>query len=420
MSNARVVVVGGGFAGLECLFYLRHTLGHQVDLTLISDRDYFSFKPNTIYIPFGEDPAKFRLELSRPTARKHIDLRLGCAQGVDAENHKLLLADGEVAYDFLVLATGASMRPEEVPGLASFACTIWTPEEMLKLRHQLNQLVERAREGRPQDIVFLVPPQNKCSGPLYELVMMTDTWLRRQGIRDRVQITWTTYESSFIQAFGPRLHTVVSDEFRERGIEGHTDLLVSEVTPDRVHFHCGRNHRFDLLISFPPYAAGRAFAGLPSDPRGFVQVEPDSRRVRGHERIFAVGDAADFPIKQAFLALLQGDAAAEHIAADIQGRSADEKVRFEPMSMCVMEEMNKATFAQVPLRYTGDPQRPVEVDVEDLEHYKVGVSPLWRPGKRLLGYYLPWRFGNGEPFHAGFAWDMMDLGLKVMSRVLAH
>lgn len=420
MSKARVVVAGGGFAGLECLFYLRHKLADQVDLTLVSERDFFSFKPNTIYIPFGEDPDKFRLPLSRPAARKNIELRLTSARGVDAENRKLVLADGEVSYDFLVLATGATMRPEEVPGLASFACTIWTPEEMLKLRHQLNELVERAREGRNQDVLFLVPPQNKCSGPLYELVMMTDTWLRRQGVRERVQITWTTYESSFIQAFGPRLHTVVSDEFRERGVAGHTDLLVSEVTPDRVHFHCGSSHRFDLLVSFPPYAARQAFAGLPSDPRGFLRVEADSRRVRGQERIFAVGDASDFPIKQAFLALLQGDAAAEHIVADIQGRKAEERVRFEPMSMCVMEEMNKATFAQVPLRYTADPERPVEVDVDDHEHYKVGVSPLWRPGKKLLGYYLPWRFGNGEPFHAGFAWDMMDLGLKVMSRVLAH
>jgi sulfide:quinone oxidoreductase len=146
-------------------------------------------------------------------------------------------------------------------------------------------------------------------------------------------------------------------------------------------------------------------------------VAPDSRRVQGLDNVFSVGDAADFPIKQAFLALLQGDAAADHLAAAVLGTKP--KVNFEPMSMCVMEELNKATFAQVPLRYTSDLANPVEVDMADAEHYKVGVSPLWRLGKKVLGVYLPWRFEHGEPFHAGLAWDAMDLGLKVMARLLA-
>src|SRR5262249_9194637 len=148
--------------------------------------------------------------------------------------------------------------------------------------------------------------------------------------------------------------------------------------------------------------------------RGFIHVDPDSRRVKGQSDLFAVGDAADFPIKQAFLALLQGDAAAAHLAAQIEGHAPALSAKFEPMSMCVMEELNRATFAQVPLKYTDDPSKPVAVNTKDVEHYRVGVSPLWRVGKKILGLYLPWRFGSGEPFHAGIAWDAMDLGLKAM------
>jgi sulfide:quinone oxidoreductase len=156
---------------------------------------------------------------------------------------------------------------------------------------------------------------------------------------------------------------------------------------------------------------------LPTDDRGFIGVEPESRRVKGRGDMFSVGDAANFPIKQAFLALLQADAAADHLAAEIKGTKPE--IDYEPMSMCVMEELNKATFAQVPLKYTGDPAKPVTVDTEDTDHYKVGVSPIWRVGKKVLGIYLPWRFGSGEPFHAGFAWNAMDLGLKVMSSIYA-
>lgn len=59
-------------------------------------------------------------------------------------------------------------------------------------------------------------------------------------------------------------------------------------------------------------------------------------------------------------------------------------------------------------------------DVDGVEHYKVGVSPLWWLGKKVLGLYLPWRFGADKPFHAGLTWDTMDLGLKAMSKMLAN
>jgi hypothetical protein len=145
-------------------------------------------------------------------------------------------------------------------------------------------------------------------------------------------------------------------------------------------FQNGESLPLDLVVSFPPYVARERYGALLGDDRGFIRVEPDSRRVMGHPEIFAVGDAADFPIKQAFLAFLQADAAAEHLAAEIEGRRPE--VDFEPMSLCVMEELNKATFAQVPLKYTDDPLRPVTVATEDVDHYKVGVSPSGGWGRR--------------------------------------
>jgi sulfide:quinone oxidoreductase len=84
-----------------------------------------------------------------------------------------------------------------------------------------------------------------------------------------------------------------------------------------------------------------------------------------------------------------------------------------------MEQFDKATFAQVPLRLTGDPERPIEVRPGADGDYLVGSSPLWRAGKKMLGMSVPWRFGRGEPFHAGNFWRGMDVGLKGMSAVLA-
>jgi sulfide:quinone oxidoreductase len=69
----------------------------------------------------------------------------------------------------------------------------------------------------------------------------------------------------------------------------------------------------------------------------------------------------------------------------------------EPTSLCVMEMFDKATFAQVPLELTGDPARPVQVAATANGDSRVGVSPLWRLGKKAIGRYLPVQFRAGRP-----------------------
>ena len=417
-GKTRIVVVGGGFAGLEAAFYLRAKLGQRAALTLVSDTDEFLFKPNTIYIPFGADPRAFVLPLAPPARRREITLVPGKVTGIDPDSRRLELAGGELAYDFAVLATGATMRPSEIPGLEEHAETIWTPAEMLSLRGRLTDLAERARRGERQSVLFAVPQGNKCAGPLYEIVFMIETWLRRQGIRDKVRLVFSTYEGTFIQAFGPKLHDVVLAEFAARGIEGQTGRRLQTVGAQGALFEEGTAEQFDLMIAFPPYVAAVRYAGLPSDERGFLATDPASRRVLAQDRVYAPGDTGDFPVKQAFLAFLQADAVAEDIAAQVIGGEA--KHSFDPVSMCVMEALDTATFAQVPLIVTGNPDRPVAVRADADGSYRVGVSPLWRLGKKLLGVYLPFRFRAGLPFHSGAPWRAMELGLKGMSAVLAR
>ncbi len=417
LARPKVLVLGGGFGGLEAAFYLRWRLGERADLTLVSDRDRFLFKPNLIYIPFGLDPEKLTIPLDRPTRRKNITFVQARAHEIDPAAKVVATDRGPIPYDYLIVATGATMRPAEIPGLAEHAETIWTPEAMLSLRAAFARLLADARQNKRRRVLFLVPPNNKCAGPLYELVFMLDTWLHRNRGRAAVDLAWSTYEASFIQTFGPRLHEVVVGEFARRGVSGHVEHVVDRVGPDAVSYKNGKSLPFDLLVSFPPYVAATAFPGLPQDERGFLQTEIVTRQVIGHPAIYAVGDASDFPVKQAFLAFLQADAVAERIAADVLGQRAT--VAFDPVSMCVMEEFDTATFAQVPLRLTGRPERPIEIRRDRDGLYRVGSSPVWRLGKKLLGAYLPWRFRHGNPFHAGLPWKGMELGLKVMSSLLA-
>jgi sulfide:quinone oxidoreductase len=166
---------------------------------------------------------------------------------------------------------------------------------MADLGRRFEALRQRATAGEEQELLFAVPENNKCSGPLYEIVFMLETWLRRNKLRDRVQITYSTYEHSFIQAFGPRLHDVVVAEFAERGIEGHTGEVLEEVVEGEARFAGGVSRRFDELISFPPYVAACRYEALPSDDRGFLRTELATRQVEGHAEIYAPGDPATSP-----------------------------------------------------------------------------------------------------------------------------
>ncbi|MEU5872151.1 FAD-dependent oxidoreductase [Glycomyces sp. NPDC047369] len=419
-TRTRVVIVGGGFAGLETAFTLRSHLGKRADLLLIADQHDFVFKPNSIYLPFGGAEDKIHVPLTEPATRRDITLIRGSLARVDTDGHRIELDDGTLEhYDYLVLATGAAMRPEEIPGLAAHARTIWTPDQMHELGADLERLRAATADGAVKHVLFLVPPGNKCAGPLYEIVFMLETWLRRHHLRDLVCLTFTTFESSFIQAFGPGVHHVVTEEFAGRGVNGYTHHEVTRVGDGLVEYANGTARTYDLLVAFPPYVAAVDYPGLPTDDRGFLLTEPETRRVKGTGNVYAPGDAGDFPVKQAFLAFLQADAVADDIAARIDPEAVPHPRRFAPMSMCVMEMLDKATFAQVPLQTTGDPAAPVRVDPDAGDDYLVGVSPLWRIGKKALGYYLPHQFGAGRPFHGGLPWHTMELGLKGMSRTLA-
>jgi sulfide:quinone oxidoreductase len=345
IASVRIVVVGGGFAGLQSAYLMHAKLGDRADITLVSDRDDFLFKPDTIYIPFGGFDDSLLIPLANVTRQHGIRVVKGAFESLDKAAGVVRAGGEELPYDYLVLTTGAGVRTDELPGLNEHAQTIWTAADMAALGAKLRALVYASVDGRKRTILFLVPPNNTCPGPLYELVFMAETWLRKQHVRERFELVWTTYERAYIAAFGPKLHDVVTDEFRDRDIEGHTDWRAETVGARTVHYENGERRDFDLLVSFPPLVAAVDYGpfGLPVDARGFLECEPGSRRVVDEERIYAPGDAGDSPMKQAFLALLQADAAAEDIAARVEGR--DPEFVFDPMSTCVMEELD-ATFAR--------------------------------------------------------------------------
>src|SRR5689334_10378708 len=115
MLAPRVVILGSGFAGLETAFLLRSKLGEtDAEVTVVSDRDDFLFKPNTIYLPFGAAEKSLHVPLRKAFFTKTIHHRVGTVEGIDADRGVVHTRRGvPIHYDKLVIATGAAMNPEE-------------------------------------------------------------------------------------------------------------------------------------------------------------------------------------------------------------------------------------------------------------------------------------------------------------------
>jgi sulfide:quinone oxidoreductase len=417
-GRPRLVVVGGGFGGLEAAFYLQQRLRDRAEVELISDTATFVYKPDTIYIPFGLDPDTLRVPLEAPARRRGIVFIRSKVLEVDPERQTVRAGDRIIGYDRLVLATGARNRVHGVAGLTAAAIPLGTIDAMLELRGRLEQVIDDAQAGKRSNVVFLVPPGRRWSSPLYELSWMLDTYLRRLGLRDHVDIKLLTPEASFVESLGQRMDDVADGEFLVRGITAIRNFHVAGVEPGRIVSETRDWAPFDLLVTFPPSEPAAHFAALPMDEHGFLRTVAATRQLQGFDNIYAVGDAADFPLKQAYLAATQADTAAEHIAAGLLGEPLPEA--FDPKAVCILDQLDRAAFAQAPLHFPPAENPDAVVVADDDGEYRVGEAPMLRIGRRTVGTLLPRRFAAGKPAHTGLTGLIFETGRKVLSRTVAH
>jgi sulfide:quinone oxidoreductase len=407
MLAERVVVLGGGFAALETAFQLAASVKPtRVQLTVVSDRDHFLYRPGLTGLPFGAAEAPLHVPLARALDRRGINRRLACVRDIDTDRRVVHTnRTPPIHYDHLVIATGAQPHPYRVPGLAEHAAQLSTPGQLHQLGERFQWIAHYAGHGRPQQVLFVVPPNTTWPGPAYEIALMLDTWLRRRDVRHQVRITFATAERAFGERLGTGLHRILADEFEARGIAGSTELTVTEIAELHTCFDDGSKVQHDLVVAVPPHAAALRHGALPSDGLGFLTCQPSDRSVVGCDGVYAPGDAGDFPVKQAFLAVTQARAVARAITARITGTPVEPE--FEPVTMCVLDAVDKAILVEAPLTVAG----LVRVD-----HTLVLTGRWWRAAKYAFARYVPMRYRRGLPALPDGGERLLKAARHVMTR----
>jgi sulfide:quinone oxidoreductase len=304
ITPLRVVVAGGGIAGVEALLTLRALAGDRVDLTLADAQPEFIYRPMKVAEPFARGQAR-RYPIADIARDAGARLVADSVTAVDTEARVAHTATGEtLRYDALLLATGARSVPAYEHAL--------TWDDRSGPDH-LGGLLRDVEQGYVRRLAFVVPPGPGWPLPAYELALMTArmAW----DAQTAPQITLVTPEVAPLAVFGPQASAAVSGDLRAAGVgfHGASYVEVEKGHAATVVVHPGmRRIEVDRVVALPRLL-GRAPSGVPTDDDGFVPVDAHCKVTRV-DAVWAAGDGIAFPVKFGGLAAEQAEAAAEAIA----------------------------------------------------------------------------------------------------------
>ena len=351
---ARIVVLGGGVGGTLAANLLDARLSRDARVTVVDPTGMHDYQPGYLYAALGQANGRWLSRDERLLLRRGVDLIVEGAALVDPAAHTVRLAHGgSLDYDYLILATGARLVPDEIPGLREGAFHFYSLDGSLRLREALR----RFRGGRIRVGVAGIP--YKCPPAPVEFVLMLERDLARRDLRERSDITLL---SPLSRAFTiESASKLIQPIMQRRGIGLETFFNVESVDPSSgtVSSLEGDKHEYDLLVLVPPHRGQAVIedSGL-GDAGGWIPTDPITLQHRDHGEIYAIGDATDLPIsKSGSTAHFQAPVVASRIASLMRGTAPP--AAYGGRVMCFLETGDgKATALRFDFEHPPMPPRP--------------------------------------------------------------
>lgn len=356
----RVLIAGGGVAGVEALLALRRLAGARVSVSMLAPEDRFHFRPLSVTEPFGLG-AERELDLLEIALEHGATFVRDALAAVDPEARRVTTAEGRaLEYDALLLALG-TRRVAAIPGAVTFRDSADAGA--------LEQVVARVRRGEIRRLAFAVPVGVAWSLGAYELALLTRDQGRELGL-EGLELTLVTPESRPLEVFGGEASAAVAETLAAAAIDVRLATAPIEYSDGELVLSGGGRLACDAAVALPSQR-GHPLPGVPQDHDGFVPVDRFGA-VFDLERVYAAGDMTWFPIKQGGIATQMADVAARSIAALAGAAVAPEP--FRPMLRGAL--------------LTGTGPRFMRTPLSGGAHPAVARSPLWWPPAKIAGRYL--------------------------------
>jgi sulfide:quinone oxidoreductase len=321
--SKRILIVGGGLGGTIVANGLCRQLGREmaagaVSVTMLGDSERHLYQPGLLYLPFGRVREAELFREQRKVLNHRVIFHIDPAVHVDVEAQEVRTASGKThGYDYLVLATGSRLVPEEVPGLAEGAHWFYDLDGARKMRDAL----EAFAGGK---VVVNVNVPHKCPVAPLEVTFMLHDFLGERGLRDQTEITYT-YPIGRLHALEP-VAEWAQPEMDRLGIRYETFFNTESVDPEAKTITSveGSTLPYDLLITIPPHRGAAVIEDSELGKGGWVPTDKQTLHREGSTNVFVVGDTTNIPISKAgSTAHFEADTLVDNLVSLIQeGRMA--------------------------------------------------------------------------------------------------
>ena len=298
----KLLILGTGTAGTMVANRLARLLDtDEWHITLVDQNETHYYQPGLLFIPFGIYSKNDVVKPKRDFIPSGAELIMSPIELIDPEHNQVKLTkSGKLLnYDFLVIATGCGIHPEQTPGLMEHEWRksiheFYTLEGAIALAKHLRNW----QGGRM--VVNVVETPIKCPVAPLEFLMLADWFFSEQGLREKVDITYATpLSGAFTKPVASRY---LGDILDQKGVKVVPDFMVEHVDPDarKIVSYDEQEIEYDLLVSIPLNMGDEVIShsGL-GDELNFIPVDKHTFVHPKHANIFVMGDAANIPTSKA-------------------------------------------------------------------------------------------------------------------------
>ena len=340
-SSVKITVAGAGFAALTGIKGLRKQLP-DAELTLVAPKAEFIYLPSLIWVPFGmRSGDDLRFDIQPLLKKLNVSLVQGSVTGISDDGRVLKTDNGEVENDALLIATGGRFI-KKLPGIENAITICEGIDAAESMREKINAMsqgtIALGFGGNPKE------PSAMRGGPMFEILFGLDSWLRKQGKRDKIKLVFFNPAPQPGKRLGEKAVKGLLAEMKKRGIDTHLGHKIQSFENNIVKTE-GGEIAADLIL-FMPGMTGPAWvqgSPLPLSEGGFIKADRMAQ-VAGMERVYVAGDAGSYPgpdwmPKQAHMADLQAKAAVNNIKQNLAGKDASEQFKVE--LICIVDTLDK-------------------------------------------------------------------------------